>query len=97
MALSWLLHVCNHCLYLTLATLTLFCSDNRNGRVLGFQVPDSTANTIEICISECADRGYTVAGTEFGVQCFCDNNIINGGSIADSDAECNMGCAANAE
>lgn len=75
----------------------LICSlsDNRNGRILGFQLPDSARTTIETCIQACMDRGYAVAGTEYGVQCFCDNNIINGGSSSGNDAECNMACAGN--
>ena len=66
--------------------------DNTHGRILGTQQPDNNAVTVESCVGLCSSSGFTLAGLEFGVQCFCDNNVINGGTEDTSDAGCNMGC-----
>lgn len=35
----------------------------------------SNANTIELCTQTCAAGGNTIAGLEFGTQCFCGNSL----------------------
>ena len=50
--------------------------------------------TIEMCVSYCAGLGYTVAGAQYGTQCFCDTEIINGGVQA-PETDCNMPCGGN--
>ena len=69
--------------------------DNVSGRILSYQFPDNKALTVENCISSCSGKGYTVAGMEYGVQCFCDSAIINGGKPAASPTECNVACGGN--
>ncbi|KAI4121761.1 MAG: hypothetical protein LQ338_006185 [Usnochroma carphineum] len=69
--------------------------DGVSGRILASQQPDSSTLTIENCIATCAQLGYTVAGTEYSSQCFCDNAIINGGTKAAADTDCNTACAGN--
>ncbi|MCJ1475830.1 hypothetical protein MMC13_004494 [Lambiella insularis] len=71
--------------------------DGVNGRIIANQEPDSQTNTIESCISQCVAAGYSVSGTEYGVQCFCGNNLINGGVLASADSQCNVACAGNAK
>lgn len=34
---------------------------------------------------------------EYGTECFCGNEIINGGKLAAADTECSMNCAGNAQ
>lgn len=50
--------------------------------------------TSSACVAYCADAGYSIAGTEFASQCFCDN-VLTGSSIA-SESVCNMSCQGNA-
>ncbi|KAK5990459.1 WSC domain-containing protein [Cladobotryum mycophilum] len=69
--------------------------DGANGRILNKQLPDDNALTLESCAQACASQGYTIAGAEYSKQCFCGNNIVNGGVKAQSDTECNTACAGN--
>ncbi|KAM7191558.1 putative fungistatic metabolite [Naviculisporaceae sp. PSN 640] len=66
--------------------------DGRQGRILSHQVPDSQLNTPGRCANICKDLGYTISGTEYSVQCFCGNSIVNGGTQATSAAECSNTC-----
>ena len=67
--------------------------DGANGRILNTQQPDSQTNTIESCVQNCTAAGYTIAGMEYSVQCFCDNFIENGGVLAAADTDCNTACS----
>ena len=72
--------------------------DGTNGRILQNQQPDNTAgNTNEACVSTCASAGYTIAGTEYAVQCFCGNAIYNGGALAAQQTDCNSACPGNSK
>lgn len=42
------------------------------------------------CTRACQAAGYTLAGTEYGQECWCGNSFLNGGAPA-SDG-CNMAC-----
>ncbi|KAI9736484.1 MAG: hypothetical protein M1818_005994 [Claussenomyces sp. TS43310] len=42
------------------------------------------------CITYCNSNGYSIAGTEYGGQCFCGNTLV-GSSLLD-DSKCNMPC-----
>jgi hypothetical protein len=70
-------------------------SEGINGRALNHQQPDSQTNSVENCINTCVGLGYSVAGLEFGAQCFCDNNIYNGAAPT-AATNCNMACPGNA-
>jgi hypothetical protein len=65
--------------------------DGRQGRILPHQVPDSQANTPAVCANACAAAGYTISGTEYGVQCFCGNAIYNGG-VRTAQSDCSVNC-----
>jgi WSC domain len=69
--------------------------DGLNGRDLNYQQPDNQALTIESCQATCAGLGYTIAGMEWSVQCFCDNFLYNGAALAANPADCNMACGGN--
>ena len=62
------------------------------GRVMKNEQPDDNTLTQASCISTCNDMGYSVAGMEYGVQCFCDDFLRNGAPQA-TDTDCNMACA----
>lgn len=69
--------------------------DNANGRVFENAQPAGATNTIESCIAACDGLNFTVAGTEFGDECYCGNRLVNGAAPA-AEADCSMGCAGNA-
>lgn len=46
------------------------------------------------CVAYCAKAGFTMAGTEFGGQCFCGNELV-GSSKAD-ESQCNVPCEGDA-
>jgi glucan endo-1,3-alpha-glucosidase len=55
-------------------------------------IGQSQSMTIESCSQFCS--GFTYFGTEWSQECYCSNSVSTLGS-ANSDAECNMKCAAN--
>ena len=67
----------------------------KNGRILPTGFADSDTLTHESCIALCKGAGYTVAGMEYSKQCFCGNQIIQGGALAPQDTDCAMTCSGN--
>ena len=65
--------------------------DQAQGRILSYQANDNVNLTIESCVATCTAQGYTVAGVEYGVQCFCDNFLRNGAALT-SASDCNVNC-----
>ncbi|ROT36896.1 WSC domain-containing protein [Sodiomyces alkalinus F11] len=65
------------------------------GRILAHQGPDDQTLTLGKCAHYCYDLGYRLAGAQYHHQCFCGNEIINGGVEANSESECNTPCAGN--
>ncbi|PVH81496.1 copper radical oxidase [Cadophora sp. DSE1049] len=66
--------------------------DGLNGRILTKQQPDNAQNTLESCVQTCAGLGYTIAGAEYGTECYCDNFVYNGGALAAAQTDCNIPC-----
>lgn len=66
--------------------------DNINGRIMEGQQPDNDKLTIESCVSTCVGLGFSVAGAQYGKQCFCDNYVRKEAPLAD-DKECSTNCA----
>ena len=50
--------------------------------------------TNERCVTACQSAGYSVAGNEYGTECYCGNAIINGGALT-ADSQCSMKCGGN--
>ncbi|KAL0942681.1 copper radical oxidase [Colletotrichum truncatum] len=72
--------------------------DNVLGRalVVGMPVPGGHAGTtVGSCITACASAGYKIAGVEYGQECWCDNQIQNGGQQTLPSDGCNMPCRGN--
>jgi hypothetical protein len=67
--------------------------DGVQGRILAAQEPDSQTLTPQKCAQACAAKGYKISGTEWAQQCFCGNQIINGGKKATAETECNTPCS----
>ena len=52
--------------------------------------------TSELCTSTCGSKGFSLAGVEFGIECYCGNSIENGlGQQLDAGRACYMTCAGN--
>ncbi|KAF2192285.1 copper radical oxidase [Zopfia rhizophila CBS 207.26] len=68
--------------------------DNAFGRIMANGQNDNNQLTIESCISTCSDLGYSVAGLQYSVQCFCDNFLRNAATKA-PESDCNMACSGN--
>ncbi|MCJ1384634.1 hypothetical protein MMC17_007752 [Xylographa soralifera] len=69
--------------------------DNVYGKILSTGEADNAAETIEACIAVCQSLGNTVAGIEYASQCSCGNEIVEGGTLAPEDTDCNMACSGN--
>ncbi|KAH8891648.1 glyoxal oxidase like protein [Thozetella sp. PMI_491] len=68
--------------------------DGANGRILPKQIDDNQQNTNAVCAAACFNLGYTISGTEYGVQCFCGNATFNGAAKT-VDADCSTTCPGN--
>ncbi|KAI8807472.1 glyoxal oxidase N-terminus-domain-containing protein [Cladochytrium replicatum] len=70
-------------------------AEGTTGRALNRDATTSNALTPAVCISYCSGKGYSLAGLEFGVECFCGNDIRNQGSAAPA-TNCSMSCSGDA-
>jgi hypothetical protein len=70
------------------------CYTDSSIRTLSTLIYDSTSNTIEMCTAACSKAGYSIAGMEFGSQCYCGNNL---GSYTQKalDLGCSTPCPGN--
>ncbi|PNY25537.1 WSC domain-containing protein 2 [Tolypocladium capitatum] len=48
----------------------------------------------EKCVSHCKSAGFALAGTEYGGQCYCGNELV--GSQQLDDSKCDMACEGDA-
>lgn len=66
-------------------------SPYKTNRALTHRVPYGPRMSNGRCIAECEKGGYSIAGTEFGSECYCGNKIGNGHVKAEKggcDSEC---------
>ncbi|KAJ7720041.1 hypothetical protein B0H16DRAFT_1793954 [Mycena metata] len=68
--------------------------DNAHGRIISNEQPDNAQLTIQSCVQACSSQNFTVAAAEYGVQCFCGDELIAGAALAPA-SDCNMGCGGN--
>ena len=71
-------------------------SDRTQARTLQNPEPvtgGSKNMTVAGCTAKCQSLGYLYAGVEYAQECYCGNQIANGGSSISSG--CNMPCAGN--
>jgi len=72
--------------------------DNESNRVLSgikFANIGIKQVTTTKCIAYCEAKGFSLAGTEYGGQCFCGNELV--GSSAVDEATCSMACEGDAK
>ncbi|KAG6815651.1 hypothetical protein H0H87_012650, partial [Tephrocybe sp. NHM501043] len=68
--------------------------DNAFGRIFLFQQPDDLQNTVPTCVATCASQNYTLAGTEYGTECYCGNSLVEG-AVLGTESTCNKPCGGN--
>lgn len=65
------------------------------GRALPDLETSSQSMTVEFCADFCKD--YTLFGVEYGIECYCANDIIPGRAFPVDVSHCNVPCAGNSD
>ncbi|KAK0449009.1 uncharacterized protein EV420DRAFT_787296 [Desarmillaria tabescens] len=68
--------------------------DNAHGRIFETEIGADANLTVQSCIASCIDRNFTVAGMEFGQECYCGDRLVNGATLA-AESDCSMSCTGN--
>ncbi|KAI9693792.1 MAG: hypothetical protein M1822_003063 [Bathelium mastoideum] len=72
-------------------------SDTGSGRALSGASQTDNNMTVSGCLDFCAGKGYSLAGIEYGTQCYCDNSIpASQAPVKGQWGGCYMPCAGNA-
>jgi hypothetical protein len=72
------------------------CYKDSSRRALSGEVlPKLGAVSNTNCVNYCASKGFAVAGTEYGGECYCGNSLSPLEKIGDE--ECHMACKGDAE
>lgn len=67
--------------------------ESDGGRLLsGFGFASTLQNSISVCTAICGQMGYSMAGAEFGQECYCGNSFTGDGGQVFADSECNLPC-----
>ncbi|KZW03188.1 copper radical oxidase [Exidia glandulosa HHB12029] len=69
-------------------------SEGVGARAMSVQRDDNSSLVPNDCLQFCADGDFTIAGMEFGVQCFCDT-ILREAAAPVPETDCSMGCGGN--
>ena len=70
--------------------------DDYYNRLLTGASQDVPTMTVETCVDFCSGKGFSIAGLEYGSQCFCGNTIPASASpVPGIVGACNMACAGN--
>jgi hypothetical protein len=72
------------------------CYQDGRPRVLSGEIrPQLGLMTNTLCVNHCSAKGFSMAGTESGVSCYCGNELV--GSTELDDSKCHMPCAGDAQ
>ncbi|KAL9096053.1 MAG: hypothetical protein Q9165_001575 [Trypethelium subeluteriae] len=72
-------------------------SDTGSGRSLSGASTSDKNMTIESCLAYCSGKGYSLAGIEYGDECYCDNSIPQDQApVKGQWGGCYMPCAGDA-
>ncbi|KAI0367419.1 WSC-domain-containing protein [Pilatotrama ljubarskyi] len=69
-------------------------SDNSARALTGYSFA-SNSMTVATCVSTCASKGFSMAGVEYGRECYCGSSLQNGVGKSISSSSCNMACSAD--
>ncbi|EXJ87032.1 hypothetical protein A1O3_03989 [Capronia epimyces CBS 606.96] len=57
----------------------------------------SSSMTQDLCVQTCSAKGYTLAGVEYGRECYCANSLatvqVGGKAVQAAEGDCGMLCA----
>jgi len=67
---------------------------NGNGRTLLERFDISSGVTIESCTAQCAATGFSIAGLEFGQECWCGSSFLVANTTT-AAGDCSQACDAN--
>ncbi|KAG8767652.1 hypothetical protein FRC16_007300, partial [Serendipita sp. 398] len=72
-------------------------AESKTGRALeGAAIADQTEMNLRKCALACESKGYSIAGVEFGHECYCDNALRNGVQLQLlANVTCGMPCTGN--
>ncbi|GME50293.1 wsc-domain-containing protein [Neofusicoccum parvum] len=70
------------------------CYADQSPSSLALKAYSSDSNTIDLCTQTCASKGYTIAGLEYGSECWCGNSM-NYRARKTTDQGCTMTCSGN--
>ena len=71
-------------------------ADEYNNRVLPTQIASTDSMTVESCVQKCNNAGYTIAGLEWGRECWCGKTIAaKGNPRAGVVGDCSKPCTGN--
>lgn len=68
--------------------------DSYDPRVFSYGGDYKNELTIDSCLIDCEDAGYTYAGLEYGIQCYCGNSIDSSVTY-DVESACGTPCGGN--
>jgi hypothetical protein len=71
-------------------------TDSVGARTLGGANYNGNDVTDEACVSFCAGKGYSFAGTEYAGQCFCGTSLASSG-VSAPETDCNVSIACLAD
>ncbi|RFU79924.1 cooh terminal wsc domain-containing [Trichoderma arundinaceum] len=72
------------------------CYKDNASRVLsGDVLPNLGPMTNEKCVANCVSKGFSLAATEYGGQCYCGNELVGSAKLADS--QCSVACEGNSK
>ncbi|KAK0630685.1 hypothetical protein B0T17DRAFT_616304 [Bombardia bombarda] len=71
------------------------CYKDASNRVLAGEIrPNLGRISNTLCVTYCASKGWAIAGTEYGGQCYCGNSLTTVEKLAES--ECSLACEGRA-
>ena len=71
------------------------CWSDQPAQTLTNRTYVGNANSIESCTAACAQGGNTIAGLEYGTQCYCGTSL-GYQAVQVIDSSCNVACSGNA-
>jgi hypothetical protein len=67
------------------------CYSDQSPQSLSYMAYSDSSNTIEKCTDTCNAAGYTIAGAEFGIECYCGNTLTSK-AVMTVDSGCILTC-----
>lgn len=72
------------------------CYQDNIGRVLtGDILPNLGPMTNDKCVANCVSKGFSIAATEYGGQCYCGNDLVGSAKLAED--QCTIACEGNSK